>query len=280
MIGQAERRLPEAGIPDLQVRLPFNERPVGIWTIRIVTLAAVLLAWEVYGRTTNPALFTPFSGVVGAFIELGIESSDLWQATWDSLQAMVIGFALAIPAGIAVGVLMGRYRTAEYVLDPYVSFLYAMPTVAIVPLLVIWMGIGATVRIFIVFITSIFPIIVNTMVGAKEVQRELLDVAETFCASERQTLRSVVIPSILPYMFTGIHVAIGSALIAMLLGEMLVVLQGLGGLIVASSNAYRPAHVIVALFVIVAESLILVSLMGWLRRKLMPWSRELGRFGA
>lgn len=244
----------------------------GTWIIRIATLAVVLIGWELYGRSTNPALFVPFSRVVGEFVEMAVLSADLWVAALDSARAMFLGFAIAIPVGTLIGLAIGRYRIVEYVLDPYVSFLYALPMVVLIPLLIIWIGIGTPARIIIVFLECVFPIIINTIVGSKEVDRRLLDTAASFCATERQTIRTVVVPSMLPYIFTGIHVAIGAALVGMLLAEMLVVLRGLGGLIVTASNAYQPARVIVALFVLVAESLLLVGLMRRLRHRLMPWS--------
>ena len=255
-------------------RIPFTETKLGVWVIRAGALAVVLLGWELYGRSTNPALFAPFSAVVTEFVDMAIVSNVLWVAALDSARAMVVGFGIAIPVGIAVGLAIGRYRTVEYVLDPYISFLYALPMVVLIPLLIIWIGIGTPARIIIVFLECVFPIIINTIVGSKTVNQRLLDTASSFCATERQTIRTVVIPSMLPYIFTGIHVAVGAALVGMLLAEMLVVLRGLGGLIVTASNAYQPARVMVTLLVLVAESLLLVGFIKWLRRKLMPWSAE------
>jgi NitT/TauT family transport system permease protein len=255
-------------------RIPFTETNLGVWVIRAGALAVVLLGWELYGRSTNPALFAPFSAVVTEFVDMAIVSNVLWVAALDSARAMVVGFGIAIPVGIAVGLAIGRYRTVEYVLDPYISFLYALPMVVLIPLLIIWIGIGTPARIIIVFLECVFPIIINTIVGSKTVNQRLLDTASSFCATERQTIRTVVIPSMLPYIFTGIHVAVGAALVGMLLAEMLVVLRGLGGLIVTASNAYQPARVMVTLLVLVAESLLLVGFIKWLRRKLMPWSAE------
>lgn len=255
-------------------RIPFTETNLGVWVIRAGALAVVLLGWELYGRSTNPALFAPFSAVVTEFVDMAIVSNELWVATLDSARAMVVGFGIAIPVGTAVGLAIGRYRTVEYVLDPYISFLYALPMVVLIPLLIIWIGIGTPARIIIVFLECVFPIIINTIVGSKAVNQRLLDTASSFCATERQTIRTVVIPSMLPYIFTGIHVAVGAALVGMLLAEMLVVLRGLGGLIVSASNAYQPDRVMVTLLVLVAESLLLVGFIKWLRRKLMPWSAE------
>lgn len=253
--------------------MPFTERPLGIWTIRVVMAVLVLGTWEIYGRAQNRALFAPVSRIAGTFNEMAITSNQLWVALWDSLQALLIGYGLAVAIGLTIGLLMGRYRPVEYVLDPYVSFFYALPMIVLVPLLIMWLGIGAPVRIAIVFLLCVWPIIINTMVGAKEVDENLLDVARISCADERQTLRSVVVPAILPYVFTGLYVAVGAAIIGMVLGEMLVVLRGLGGMIVRGSNAYRPDQVFVALLAMVAESLVLTALIAWLRRRTMPWEQ-------
>ncbi|MPZ51873.1 MAG: ABC transporter permease subunit [Acidimicrobiia bacterium] len=269
----------EAGIPDPGRDMVFSETRIGVWSIRAGTLAILLVSWEFYGRSANPALFVPFTGVVSAFVDMALVSNELWLATLDSARAMFIGFAVAIPIGTALGLLIGRYKIVEYVLDPYVSFLYALPMVVLIPLLIIWIGIGTPARIIIVFLECVFPIIINTTIGSQQVPRSLLDTASSFGASERQTIRTVVVPSMLPYIFTGVHVAIGTALVGMLLAEMLVVLRGLGGLIVTASNSYQPARVIVTLFVLVAESLLLVGLMGRLRNRLMPWSQQHGRVG-
>ena len=257
-------------------RIPFTERAIGIWTIRIVMAVLVLGTWEIYGRAQNRALFAPVSRIVGTFRDMAITSNQLWVALLDSLQALLIGYVLAVAVGLTIGLLMGRYRPVEYVLDPYVSFFYALPMIVLVPLLIMWLGIGAPVRIAIVFLLCVWPIIINTMVGAKEVDENLLDVARVSCADERQTLRSVVVPAILPYVFTGLYVAVGAAIIGMVLGEMLVVLRGLGGMIVRGSNSYRPDQVFVALFAMIAESLALTGFIAWLRRRMMPWERLRG----
>lgn len=254
------------------VRRPFAERPVGIWTIRLVVLISVLTAWEIYGRAQNRALFAPVSRVAETFYDFAIDSNVLWVAMWDSLQALLIGYAFAVSVGIVVGLLMGRYRPIEYVLDPYVSFFYTLPMIVMVPLIIMWLGIGAPTRITIVFLLAVWPVIINTMAGAKEVPVDLTDVARMHCASERQMIRTVVVPSILPYVFTGLYVAIGAAIIGMVLGEMLVVLRGLGGLIVRGSNSYHPDQVFVGLLAMVAESLLLTGGIAWLRRKVMPWA--------
>jgi NitT/TauT family transport system permease protein len=250
----------------------FLERPLGVWTVRLITAVIIFGGWELYGRSVNRALFAPPSRVVTAFVELAIESNELWVALADSLTVLAIGFAAAIVVGTFLGLLLGRFRLLEYVLDPYVSFVYALPTVVIMPLLIIWIGIGSTTRVAIIFTTSLVPILLNTSAGAKLVNQDLIDVARNYDASQRQILRTIVLPAILPYFFAGLNVAIGTALIGMILGEMLLVIRGLGGLIVEYSNFFRPDKMLVGLLAIVALSVALRAGMRRLRRRLMPWS--------
>lgn len=258
-----------------KIRLSFNQRPLGVWTIRIVTFAVILTSWELYGRTMNRALFAPPSRTVEAFVELAIDSNELWHALGDSVTHLLIGFALAVVVGMLIGLLMGHFRLMEYLLDPYVSFLYALPMIVIVPLLIIWLGLGAESRIAIIFAVAIVPVILNTMAGAKRVSENLMDVARNYEATKRQMLRSVVLPSVLPYIFTGINVGIGTAIVGMILGEMLLVIQGLGGMVVTYSNFFQPHKVFVPLLVIVGLSVGLTSILRFARRRLMPWGEVL-----
>lgn len=254
-----------------KIRMAFTERPVGIWTIRVLTFIIIMMGWELYGRTTSPALFAPPSRTVEAFIELAIETNELWLVILDSVTHLLIGFALAVAVGTFIGLMMGQFRLVEYLLDPYVSFLYALPMIVIIPLLIIWFGLGAESRIAIIFAVAIVPVILNTMAGAKRVSEQLIDVARNHEASKRQILRTVVVPSVLPYIFTGINVGIGTAIVGMILGEMLLVIQGLGGMVVTYSNFFQPHKVFVPLLVIVGLSVGLTTMLRFLRRRLMPW---------
>ena len=253
------------------IRESFTRRPVGIWVIRIVTLTLILTAWELYGNTVHPALFTPFSGVVEAFWELGVSDTRLWVATQETVLMLLTGFSIAIVVGNLVGLLMGRFDIVEYVLDPYVSFLYALPTVALLPLFVIWLGIGRASQIAIVFTISVIPVLLNAIAGAKQVSNDLVDVARNYGASRAQILQGVVFPSMLPYIFTGIKVGVGTAFIGTVLGEMLLVVRGLGGMVVEFSHSFEPDKMIAPLMVIVGLSVLIQASLQYARVHLLPW---------
>jgi ABC-type nitrate/sulfonate/bicarbonate transport system permease component len=253
----------------------WTDRAAGVWAIRAVTLLVILGVWELYGRASDPALFAPPSEVVKAFKEVAIDEATLWHAAWDSIRVLAIGFVAAAVVGILVGLIMGWFRFVEYVLDPYVSFLYALPMAVIVPLLIIWVGIGVEARIAVVFAITVIPILLNTVAGVKEVSEDLVDVARNYGAGNRELLRTVVFPSVLPYVFAGLNVGIGTAIIGMILGEFLVVIQGLGGLVVEYSNSFQPDKVFVPLLVLITLSISLTSGLRWARRRLMPWAPRL-----
>lgn len=247
---------------------------VGVWIVRAVTLGVVLTAWELYGRTTSPGLFAPPSAVVEAAYDVALADTVLWTAASSSLIALIVGLSAAIVVGIGLGIVMGWYRVAEYVLDPYVSFMYALPMSAILPLLIIWFGIDVKVRILLVFLICVFPLIISTMAGVKAVRNELVDVARSSCASEIQILRTVIFPGSLPFIFSGLQVAIGLALSGTIVAEMIVALSGLGGLVVTYANTFEAAKVFVPLSLIVTMSLGMVALLRFVRKRVMPWDRS------
>lgn len=238
--------------------------------IRVMVFVAVFGSWELYGRTTNRALFAPVSEVLVAMRAM-IADGSLPRAVGVSGSAFLVGFLLAAVVGIATGILMGRSRVAEHMLSPYVSFLYAVPGVAVIPLLVIWFGIGNQLRLAIVFLSCVFSIIINTMQGAKHVDPDLLDVATANCANEAATVRTVVAPHTLPYIFTGLQVGLAEAVVGVIVAEITAVVTGLGGLIISASNMFQTARMLVAIITVGVVSMIVTWGMKRLRRVLMPW---------
>lgn len=272
MLTRKSSKVPHLPASDDQQGFLYTK--IGVWIVRAVTLAVVLTAWELYGRTTSPGLFAPPSAVVEAAYEVALADTILWTAASSSLIALVAGLSAAIVVGIGLGILMGWYRVAEYLLDPYVSFMYALPMSAILPLLIIWFGIDVKVRILLVFLICVFPLIISTMAGVKAVRSELVDVARASCASELQILRTVILPGSLPFIFAGLQVAIGLALSGTIVAEMIVALSGLGGLVVTYANTFEAAKVFVPLALIVTMSLGMVAALRFVRKRVMPWDRS------
>ena len=130
------------------------------------------------------------------------------------------GFALAIVVGVPLGILMGWYSRVNAMLEPFVSALYATPRIALLPLVVIWFGIGIASKVAIVFLGAIFPILVNTITGVRTIEADFIKVARSFGASDRQMFLTVVLPSAVPMLLTGLRLGLGHALVGIVVGEM------------------------------------------------------------
>jgi NitT/TauT family transport system permease protein len=195
----------------------------------------------------------------------------LWEAIWTTARAFFIGYGAAVAFGIAVGLVMGRYQRVDYVLDPWVFFLYALPSVALIPVLVIWFGIADTLRYVLVFLASVFPVIINTAAGVKNVDQELVDTAQAYCANERQIMRTVVLPGSVPFIFAGLRVAMSQGLVGVIAAEYLAVITGLGGMVINFANRFQTAAMFVPIVVIVVIALILSETMRRLQRRVSRW---------
>src|SRR5215467_10686925 len=193
-----------------------GRRTVPSWTITACSLAVLLLAWEWFGRDINPVFGSYPSAIAEAFWELA-RSGKLAAASFESLRPFAVGYGLAILFGVPFGLFIGRYRVAEAALGIYVTAGYAMPLVALVPLLVLWLGLGFAVKAAVVFLMSVFPICINTWLGATAVPKSLIEVGKSFVAPNTVILRRIILPATLPYIMAGIRLAVGRAVVAMVI---------------------------------------------------------------
>lgn len=252
---------------------PWLYTSFGAWTVRVLTLVGLLAIWEVYASGLNRALLAPPSEVALAFFQQAIAKGTLWADLGDSLFTLFSGFALSMVIGVPIGILMGRIRTIEHIADPYVSFLYALPHVSLVPLMVIWLGFELKFRLAYVVISAVFPAIINTMTGVKNVSPELLDTGHAFCASERQKLWTIVLPSSTPYIFAGARQAFSSAWVGVVVSEMIATLTGVGGRILGYANQYRTADMLVSILIIMCVAILIQGLSEFLQARLTPWQQ-------
>lgn len=269
----AER--PSEGRPAGAASVPWWRRP---WSLRLASVVCVLGAWELYGRTIPAIFISRPSAVLAAAAELLI-GPDFWGQLRATVLALLIGYSIAVVLGTALGFLMGRFRTAAFVLDPYVNMVYATPYVALIPLLIIIFGIDLQLRLSIILLSTIFPILINTANGVRGVDPELVETAIAFNATERQTLRTVIIPATLPFVLSGMQIALGRAIIAVIVAEMTVGVGGIGGLIVGFGTSFQTAHMLVPILATSALSVGLVNLLRVMERELMPY-RFLERRGS
>jgi ABC-type proline/glycine betaine transport system permease subunit len=157
--------------------------------------------------------------------------------------AFPLGLRLAIVVGIPIGLVTGRFRAVEAAIGIYITAGYAMPLVALVPLLVLWLGLGFAVKVAVVFLMSVFPICINTWHGVTAVPKTLIEVGKSFVAPNTVILRRIILPATLPYIMAGIRLAVGRAVVAMVIAEFFTSISGLGAIIITSANNFDTATV-------------------------------------
>ena len=241
--------------------------------VRLISLAMVMIAWELYGRSVNPILFTYPTAVGNAFGEL-VRNGELQAYLLQSLQVLAWSLVLSIAAGIPIGVLIARFTTVELATDLYINALYSTPMVALVPLIVLWFGFRLPAKVVIVFLFMIFPILINTQQGVKNVDRGLLEVARSFCSTERQLWGDVILPSALPFIAAGLRLAIGRGLVGMIIAEFYTSIAGLGYMVVRYANSFETAKLFVPIVVLMVMGVLLVQAAKALELWLAPWQRR------
>jgi len=242
--------------------------------IRAASVVSVLLIWEFFGPALNPAILKPPSAILAAFPVL-IENGELQLALGQSLRVYAGGMAIALLVGLALGIASGRARVIYNVIDPWVSALYSIPAVALIPVVALTLGYsGDLPRIATVALFGVFPILINTQQGVRNVDPALLEVARAFSSSERRLWKDVVVPAALPFILAGVRLAIGRGLIGMIVAEFLIGLAGLGYLIIVYQNTFRIDRMFVPVIVVAAIGISLMGLVQFVEGRVAPWLRR------
>lgn len=244
--------------------------------VRLISLAFVLLIWEYYGRRVNPILFTYPSAIARAFVGL-VANGELQSYMKESLLVLAYASVLSVVAGVLLGVVMGRFSIVEWAADIYVNALYSTPMVAVVPLIVLWFGFKVPAKVIIVFLFMVFPVLLNTYEGVKNVDRNLQEVARSFCSSESQLWRHLIIPSAVPFIVAGVRLAIGRGLVGMIVAEFYTSVTGLGYMIVRYANALETDKLFVPIVVVMILGVGLLSLAKWVEGRIAPWRNSENR---
>jgi len=244
------------------------------WMITLASLICALLLWEIVGRNINPIFGSYPSAIALAFVGLA-RSGQLWTALSQSLQPFAVGYGLAILIGIPLGLVIGRFRAVEAAFGIYITAGYAMPLVALVPLLVLWLGLGFKVKAAVVFLMSVFPIVINTWLGVTAVPKTLIEVGKSFVAPDIVILRCIILPATLPYIMAGIRLAVGRAVVAMVIAEFFTTISGLGAVIINSANNFDTATMFVPIILLMIMAVGLNALIGVIEHKVAPWQAEI-----
>jgi NitT/TauT family transport system permease protein len=238
--------------------------------IRIASVTVFFIWWEYAGRGANPLFMTYPSAILRAAWDLTL-SGELPLAMLQSLIPFLIGLAISIVGGILIGIVIGQFWWLEYVLDPFLNALYAIPRVALVPLIILWAGLEDTGKIVIVVSIAIFPVIVNTYSGIKDVRGGLIEIGRAYGASDYQIFTKIILPAAVPYIMAGIRLAVGLAIIGIIVAEFFTAITGLGGIIVLYANNFATAKLFVPIIVTGALGIGLSEFVALIERRLSRW---------
>jgi ABC-type nitrate/sulfonate/bicarbonate transport system permease component len=237
-----------------------------------VSMATFLVFWEmaVSLEWVNPLFTSAPSRILRVGYDMFADHS-IYPHLQVSGYEFAVGYGVAIALGVPLGILMGWYGRVNAVLDPFVSALYMTPRIALLPLLMIWFGIGIMSKIAIVFLGAIFPIVVSTITGVRTVNADFVKVARSFGCNDWQMFLTVALPSSVPLLLTGLRLGLGHALVGIVVGEMYGATHGLGYLIATSGARFQTDKVMVGIILIAAAGLILTEALRRIEKRFERW---------
>jgi ABC-type nitrate/sulfonate/bicarbonate transport system permease component len=241
----------------------------------VIGIVLFFVAWELLTRLEiiNPFYFPPFSAILVKGYELFANGS-IWEHVWFSLTNFAIGFLASIALGVVLGVPMGWYKNISKTFDPLLSGIYATPLIALLPLIIMMFGLGAISKIIMTILAAVFPILINTMVGIANTDHRLITMARAFGAKDSQIFLKVSLPGSLPYLVAGMRVALGRALVYIVVAEQYGAATGLGYLSSVAAQRFQMAAMFVPIIIIAGLGAGLNELLKTAERRLEKWKPQ------
>jgi NitT/TauT family transport system permease protein len=243
-----------------------------------LAVAVFLITWELVGNVfqlINPMFMSAPSLIFKAGWEM-FRSGEIYHDLYVSGIEFVGGYALAAVVGIPFGILTGWYKRMSYIFDPFVNAMNATPRVALLPLVIIWLGIGIMSKVGIIFLGAVFSILINTRDGVKTTPANLLNAARSFGASEWMVFKTVVVPSTIPFILTGLRLAVGRALVGVLVGELYAATAGIGFMITVAGATFQTDKVFVGVGIFALSGMIGMELLTKVEKRFDRWRPQVG----
>jgi NitT/TauT family transport system permease protein len=234
-----------------------------------------LLLWELVSRlfVANPLFLAAPTQIMQAIYSLTL-SGEMERHVAVSAVEFAIGYLIAAALGIATGFGMANYPTFKRAMQPWISGLYATPTIALAPLFILWLGIGIWSKVLVVIFLVLFPVTINTEAGLRTTSERLIEMLRSFGASSRQIFFKVSLPSALPFILAGLKLGIGRGLIGVVVAELFGSRMGLGRLISQSADAFNMPELFAGVIVLAVAGIAMTAGFGWVERRLVPWTRD------
>jgi NitT/TauT family transport system permease protein len=248
---------------------------------KILGTASVIIfltIWELIGgvlQLINP-MFMSAPSLIGKAAYQLVASGEIWNDLRVSGIEFFWGYILSVLFAIPFGIAVGWYKRMSHIFDPFINAMNATPRVALLPLVIIWLGIGILSKVGIIFLGAVFPILINTRDGVKTTPYNLLNAARSFGASEWQIFKSVVLPSTVPFILTGLRLGVGRALIGVMVGELYAATAGIGFMITVAGATFQTDKVFVGVLVFAITGMIAMELLTKLESRFDKWRPKVG----
>jgi ABC-type nitrate/sulfonate/bicarbonate transport system permease component len=241
----------------------------------VIGVVGFFLAWELSTRLEilNPFYFPPFTKIIAKGYEL-FANGTIWEHMWFSLTNFAIGFVISVALGVVIGVPMGWYKHISKTFDPLLSGVYATPLIALLPLIIMMFGLGAVSKIIMTVLAAVFPILINTMVGIANTDHRLITMARAFGAKDSTIFLKVSMPGSLPYIVAGMRVALGRALVYIVVAEQYGAATGLGYLSSVAAQRFQMAAMFVPIVLIAGLGATLNELLKMAEKRLEIWKPQ------
>ena len=241
-------------------------------------VAVFLLIWELVGNTfqlINPMFMSAPSLIFKAAVGL-FSSGEIYNDLYISGTELFGGYLLSAVFAIPFGIMVGWYKKTSYIFDPFINAMNATPRVALLPLVIIWLGIGILSKVGIIFLGAVFPIMINARDGVKTTPLNLINAARSFDASEWMIFKAVVLPSTIPFILSGLRQGLGRAIVGVMVGELYAATAGIGFMITVAGATFQTDKVFVGVLIFALAGMIGTELLGRIEKRFDKWRPKVG----
>ncbi len=242
-------------------------------TLRLLSVVVLLVVWQIVGmQTATFVLPTPIDVAV-SWWHLML-TGELITAAGASIVVFILGFGTALLLGLPIGIATGVSRPLGYFFDTYITIFWSTPSIALLPLLVVWFGLTMETKIVLVFLSAFWPLVINTQAGIQHVEKSYVEVAAAFGATKRELLTKVMIPAAVPFLVAGTRIAVGRAIIGVIVAELFTSVTGLGARMTYYSNFFQTANYFAALLMFIAFSVVATEGVRLFEKKYTRWRAD------
>ncbi len=248
---------------------------------KIIGTAAIIIfltLWELVGNVfqlINPMFMSAPSLIGKAAVQL-FGSGEIYNDLYVSGIELFWGYFLSAVVAVPFGIALGWYKRLAYLFDPFVNAMNATPRVALLPLVIIWLGIGILSKVGIIFLGAVFPVLINTRDGVKTTPIHLLTAAKSFGASEWMLFKTVVLPSTIPFILTGLRLGLGRAIVGVMVGELYAATAGIGFMITVAGATFQTDKVFVGVLIFALTGMICTELLTRVEKRFDKWRPQVG----